>query len=190
MMKESYRERESDSLGHEGSQLVTNGIRGRKDFRKGLFSIFIDNLNPCVDLKGLWDFLKSFGKVRDVFLSSKMHHRRSFGFVRFESLDEASEVSKMVNGMLVYDWRISAKVASYGWERKKFHACRYHGECGTNGCLMVSDGEGKECFLKAGLGKNRNFVKVVRGGGVGSRQLKCHGSRSCTDVVKNGQERN
>ncbi|KAK1559313.1 hypothetical protein Q3G72_013129 [Acer saccharum] len=39
----------------------------------------------------------------------------------------------------------------------------HHGERGTNGYSMTSDGEGKESFHKAGLGKNRTFVEMVTG---------------------------
>lgn len=37
----------------------------------------------------------------------------------------------------------------------------HHGEHGTNGYSTTSDGEGKESFHKAGLGKNRTFVEMV-----------------------------
>ena len=51
----------------ERSSLKANN--GRDDFRENLVSIFVDNLNPVVDQKGLWGIFKSFGLVRDLHLS-------------------------------------------------------------------------------------------------------------------------
>ncbi|KAK3221599.1 hypothetical protein Dsin_008624 [Dipteronia sinensis] len=88
-VREKVIERFSHVLRHE----VEN------DFRENLFSIFVDNLNPKVDLVCLWEFFKSFGKVRDVFLSSKNSSRRCcFAFVRFESMEEAERVAKEASG--------------------------------------------------------------------------------------------
>ena len=58
--REFSSERESDSLGREGSQFAINDRFLRKDFWDGLFSIFIDNLNLAVDLKELWRFFQGF----------------------------------------------------------------------------------------------------------------------------------
>ncbi|KAK2638858.1 hypothetical protein Ddye_026653 [Dipteronia dyeriana] len=56
-------ERRPGSLGREESQVVVNGgILGR-DVRESLFSIFINNLNPRLDLLGLWKFFKLYGKI-------------------------------------------------------------------------------------------------------------------------------
>ena len=98
-MLEGFSERESGFLGREGSQSATNGRVSRKDFRDGLFSIFIDHLNPAVELKVLWDFFKAFGRVRDVFLSARFcHTRSSFAFVSFGMWEEANKVANMVYG--------------------------------------------------------------------------------------------
>ncbi|KAK2643838.1 hypothetical protein Ddye_019033 [Dipteronia dyeriana] len=87
---------------------------GRKDFRDGLVSIFIGNLNPEIDSMGLWGIFKVFGKVRDVYLSSKKNFNGSvFAFIRFGTLEEAGKVAKNVNGMHVYGRPIVAKVATY-----------------------------------------------------------------------------
>ena len=74
----------------------------KKDFRLSLVSIYVDNLNPVVDLKGLWGIFKEFGHVRDIFLSSTKRFRRSrYAFVRFVSLDEAKRVVGLTIGMHV-----------------------------------------------------------------------------------------
>ncbi|KAK3229124.1 hypothetical protein Dsin_001005 [Dipteronia sinensis] len=93
---------------------------GGKDFRESLFSIFIGNLNPIVDMAGLWGMFKPFGNEWDVFLSSKKNYRRRcYAFIRFETLEEACKVASKVDGMHIYRWPISAKVAEYDWSRRR-----------------------------------------------------------------------
>ena len=49
------------------------------------------------------DNFKPFGKVKDVFLSSKSVSRRScYAFIRFATLEEACKMSMKVNGMREY----------------------------------------------------------------------------------------
>ncbi|KAK0602648.1 hypothetical protein LWI29_035654 [Acer saccharum] len=93
---------------------------GMRDYRNSLFSIFVDNLNPQVDVKGLWGIFKVFGKVRDVFLSSRSSPRKSaFAFIRFAKSEEALKVAKITNGMHVYSWPIRTKVADYGRSNRR-----------------------------------------------------------------------
>ncbi|KAK3219527.1 hypothetical protein Dsin_013497 [Dipteronia sinensis] len=93
---------------------------GNRDFRENLFSIFVDNLNSKVDVACLWEIFKSFGRVRDVFLSSKSTSRgKCFSFIRFESLEEARRVAENVNGKSVYGWLINSKVAAFGWKNRR-----------------------------------------------------------------------
>ncbi|KAK3200445.1 hypothetical protein Dsin_023860 [Dipteronia sinensis] len=90
----------------------------RKDFRDKLVSVFVDNLSPVVDLAGLWGIFKPFGVVRDVFFSLKMNTRTiCYAFIRFTTIEEARKVVDKVNGMHVYGWPITAKVADYGWDK-------------------------------------------------------------------------
>ncbi|KAK1554877.1 hypothetical protein Q3G72_018635 [Acer saccharum] len=92
----------------------------RRDFRRKLVSIFVDNLNPVVDVKGLWGIFKAFGLVRDFHLSSLMSYRRSrYAFVRFASIEEAKRVVELTNGMHVYGWPILAKVANLDWNNRR-----------------------------------------------------------------------
>ncbi|KAK3200311.1 hypothetical protein Dsin_023726 [Dipteronia sinensis] len=68
----------------------------------------------------LWRIFKSFGKVRDVYLPSKKSLQGiCFGFIRFGSVEEAVTVANKVNGMVVDGHRLSAKVSSYGWNRRR-----------------------------------------------------------------------
>ncbi|KAK2651612.1 hypothetical protein Ddye_011468 [Dipteronia dyeriana] len=118
-MKEKGRDNASErrpySFSYERNQEANNGRVLRKDFRDSLVSIFIGNLSPVVDSEALWRFFKHFGKVRDVYLSSKKSYcGRCFGFIRFESEEEATKLAKSLNGLDVYGCQMSAKVASYG----------------------------------------------------------------------------
>ncbi|KAK3227439.1 hypothetical protein Dsin_007301 [Dipteronia sinensis] len=75
----------------------------KKDFRDGLVSIVVDNINPVVDNTCMWSVFKPFGRVRDVFLSSNDNGRRSrFAFIRFETLEEATKVARLTDGMHIY----------------------------------------------------------------------------------------
>ncbi|KAK1592860.1 hypothetical protein Q3G72_031542 [Acer saccharum] len=109
-MSENRRER---SFGAKG--LARSG-----DFRANLVMIFLDNLNPVVDQKGLWGIFKAFGIVRDLYLSPKSKNRRScYAFVRFATIEEAERVARLVNGMHVYGWPIVFKMADLDWSNRK-----------------------------------------------------------------------
>ncbi|KAK3198031.1 hypothetical protein Dsin_021446 [Dipteronia sinensis] len=72
-------------------------LEGNYDFRSNLVSVFIDNLNPVIDLKGLWSIFRSFGLVQDIYLSPKSRSRRScFAFVRFATREEATRKKSSV----------------------------------------------------------------------------------------------
>ncbi|KAK2654193.1 hypothetical protein Ddye_014049 [Dipteronia dyeriana] len=63
---------------------------------------------------------KPFGKVRDIFLSSKKTFRRScYAFIRFETLEEDRKVALMVDGMHIYGWPINTKVVEYDWNDRR-----------------------------------------------------------------------
>ncbi|KAK1567989.1 hypothetical protein Q3G72_019065 [Acer saccharum] len=90
------------------------------DFREGLFSIFLDNLNPVVDQARLWGIFKQFGLVRDVFLSSRNNSRRSaYAFIRFATLAEATKVARDTDGMHIYGWPIVSKLATSSWRNRR-----------------------------------------------------------------------
>ncbi|KAK3189697.1 hypothetical protein Dsin_029258 [Dipteronia sinensis] len=92
----------------------------KRDFRDNLHSVFVDNLNPKVDLVSLWGIFKSFGRVRDVYLSPNNGQRKMcFAFVRFDTMEEANKVATMVNDMHVYSWQITTKVATYDWNKRR-----------------------------------------------------------------------
>ncbi|KAK3199272.1 hypothetical protein Dsin_022687 [Dipteronia sinensis] len=141
-MRERVSERNSKTIGHGGKKRAeTVGHGGEKDFRDCLHSIFVDNLNPKVVEVNLWGFFKRYGRVRDVFLSSKNISRRScFAFIRFESLEEARRVAESVNGKNVIGWTINSKVAAFGWKNGRVGAAKKFG-LRVGGGGSVEDGK-------------------------------------------------
>ena len=130
MRREKASVRSSHTVGLDGRRFVDpffkdqHGVKNRvpvqKDFRKNLCSVFLDNINPQVDVECLWEVFKVFGRVKDVYLSSKKRPRRSlFAFICFDTLEEATKVASTVAGMHVYGWPISAKVAEQDWNSRK-----------------------------------------------------------------------
>ncbi|KAK1577023.1 hypothetical protein Q3G72_018522 [Acer saccharum] len=80
------------------------------------------------DSLGLWEVFKLYGKVRDVYLSPKKSSRRNcFGFIRFETMEEATKVVKLVDGLPVFGWPIRAKMASFGWNSRRFSCSKQNG---------------------------------------------------------------
>ncbi|KAK1567360.1 hypothetical protein Q3G72_011288 [Acer saccharum] len=110
----------------------------------------------------LWEGFKPFGKVRDVFIASKKSTRRcSFGFIRFESMEEAIKVVSMVNGMYVHGWPISAKVASIGWSSRRKAVSKKGNEHGVHGLSSARVMDGLDKVFKASDDRNRSFVEVL-----------------------------
>ncbi|KAK2642594.1 hypothetical protein Ddye_024357 [Dipteronia dyeriana] len=127
------REWEVRGLDYGGGEMMRQKVRDigsgfhevgeRRDFRENLFTIFLDNLNPKVDHRSLWEIFMKYGMVRDVFISSKKSARSSsFAFVRFESLKEATMVVKQTYGLAVHGWLLRTNVASYDWKNRKSSA--------------------------------------------------------------------
>ena len=112
-----------------------------------------------MDPVGLWNIFKPFGRVRDVYLSSKSRARRSlFAFIRFETMEEATKVARLTNKMYVYGWPIVSKVASYGWNKR----------INAEGLRHQNEAVSKEKGMKGGpvkqsINGNKTFVEVLKG---------------------------
>ncbi|KAK2654827.1 hypothetical protein Ddye_014683 [Dipteronia dyeriana] len=122
----------------------------------------MDNLSPKVDQLGLWGMFKPFGKVRDVYLFSKINSRKSnFAFIRFESKEEAIKVARTTNGMHVYGWPVLAKVASVGWNSRRQQDLNQHQVRGQASESYVKFT--KEEVVDERLKRNRSFVEALVG---------------------------
>ncbi|KAK2661896.1 hypothetical protein Ddye_000470 [Dipteronia dyeriana] len=154
---------------------IALGCSVSKDFRDSLQSIFVDNINPSVESTCLWSTFKAFGKVRDVYLSSKTSSRKSkFDFVRFETIEEANKVVMSTNGMHIHGRPISSKVASYGWNNRRFRVER---RTGWNYDSGVS---------RAGQSFNQNnslsfstFADVVKGENLRNHEKRMEKEEKC-----------
>ncbi|KAK1553277.1 hypothetical protein Q3G72_032047 [Acer saccharum] len=112
------------------------GNDGRRDFRTNLVSVFVGNLNPIVDQKGLWGIFKAFGLVRDIHLSPKLRNRRScYAFVQFAMVDEAIRVARITNGL--------------DWEEKYSESYSGPGKC-------MKNKDGNEVAANEGAAKSSN----------------------------------
>ncbi|KAK3193643.1 hypothetical protein Dsin_024953 [Dipteronia sinensis] len=92
---------EEDDIGH----VEKWHVRGRKDFKESLFSIFIDNLNPKVYVACSWGVFKVFGRARDIFLFSKNSSRKRV-------LKAFSFISKVNRRLISWDFSFSSLYVS------------------------------------------------------------------------------
>ena len=135
---------------------------GEKDFRSSLFSIFVDNVHPSVDQRCLWDYFKSLGRVRDIFLAAGQRSRRSkFAFIRFSTLEEAEKVARRSNGSIICGWRISSKVATFGWEKRRVEG---RTDERSDAFKRRSQGWNSE-VARDDMGRVKTFAEMVSGEG-------------------------
>ncbi|KAK2634544.1 hypothetical protein Ddye_029336 [Dipteronia dyeriana] len=109
----------------------------------------------------LLGLFKTFGKVRNVFLSAENSSRRSrFAFIRFEIVNEAIKVAKTTNGMHVYSWPIVTKLAEFGRDKRNFSESKTSHVVGIEKELKQGS---KRFQTKMVFEKGRSFTKVARG---------------------------
>ncbi|KAK2654263.1 hypothetical protein Ddye_014119 [Dipteronia dyeriana] len=103
-MREKVRESLSEKAGEEENKVSRPKVRGsRKDVRDDLYSIFVDNLNPLMDLVGLWNLFKSFGK----------------GYLSFVEVEERKSRCKVKGSQIDGGTEVPTKIAFMSWNNNK-----------------------------------------------------------------------
>ncbi|KAH7839352.1 hypothetical protein Vadar_003088 [Vaccinium darrowii] len=82
---------------------------------RNVVTIYVDNLSEDMDAAWLGQIFSKYGCVLDAFIPKKRSRgfNSKFGFVRFGSLREAEEAISSMNGMIIRDKEMLAKVATF-----------------------------------------------------------------------------
>lgn len=96
--------------------------RAEEDGRAKLVSVFISNLSCRIPRSALWEAFNSYGKVMDVFIKFTSFKPFTFGFVRYQSVEECERAISEAN-LRWMDWRvIGVKKADVGWSDRKIRS--------------------------------------------------------------------
>ncbi|XVF38856.1 hypothetical protein REPUB_Repub20aG0138100 [Reevesia pubescens] len=83
-----------------------------------VFTVFVNNVPPKVHWRWLKRVFQRFGNVVDVFIPKKRNRMGSkMGFVRFQSVSEARNAQRQLNGVWFLDYRIRVNFAIYNPRR-------------------------------------------------------------------------
>ncbi|KAL7211067.1 hypothetical protein ACSBR2_014032 [Camellia fascicularis] len=90
------------------------GPRGYEE-RRGLFTVFVDNIPSSLDAKSLFKLFNKFGVVKDVFIPFKRRKATNtrFGFVKFDCHVASDMAVQKTNGILVDDKVLVVKYATH-----------------------------------------------------------------------------
>ena len=74
--------------------------------KSGSGNIFIKNLDPSIDNKALHDTFSAFGNILSCKVAMEGEQSRGFGFVHYETREQALAAIEAVNGMLLNDRQV------------------------------------------------------------------------------------
>ena len=120
--------------------------------KSGAGNIFIKNLDKTVDTRTLHDTFSQFGNILSCKVAMDEHaNSRGFGFVQFETAEEANEAISKVNGMLLQDKRLFVGPFIPRSERESANGERRFTNCYVKNLPdSVSDGDFETAFKKYG----------------------------------------
>jgi len=120
--------------------------------KSGAGNIFIKNLDKTVDTRTLHDTFSQFGNILSCKVAMDEHaNSRGFGFVQFETAEEANEAISKVNGMLLQDKRLFVGPFIPRSERESANGERRFTNCYVkNFPDTVSDDDFQKAFEKHG----------------------------------------
>ncbi|KAE8729357.1 hypothetical protein F3Y22_tig00003721pilonHSYRG00352 [Hibiscus syriacus] len=92
----------------EGQPNIVNG------FKKGCYTIFIENVSEKIHWKRLGSIFGSHGQVIDAFIPKKRNSKGfRFGFIRFATIEEARTAISKMNGNHIYGNKIRVSLTKY-----------------------------------------------------------------------------
>jgi polyadenylate-binding protein len=120
--------------------------------KSGAGNIFIKNLDKSVDTRTLHDTFSQFGNILSCKVAMDEHaNSRGFGFVQFETAEEANEAMSKVNGMLLQDKKLFVGPFIPRSERESTNGERRFTNCYVkNFPESVSDADFEASFKKHG----------------------------------------
>ena len=120
--------------------------------KSGAGNIFIKNLDKTVDTRTLHDTFSQFGNILSCKVAMDEHtNSRGFGFVQFETAEEANEAISKVNGMLLQDKRLFVGPFIPRSERESANGERRFTNCYVKNLPdTVSDADFEAAFKKHG----------------------------------------
>ncbi|XVF60748.1 hypothetical protein PTKIN_Ptkin08bG0073300 [Pterospermum kingtungense] len=89
------------------------------EWRGGLPTVFINNLNRRVSKSALWEAFNQYGVVMDVFISFRSKKPFTFAFVRYKSESECRRAVAAGNQRIIDNRIISVRRAQYRWSNRK-----------------------------------------------------------------------
>ncbi|XVF38859.1 hypothetical protein REPUB_Repub20aG0138400 [Reevesia pubescens] len=122
-----------------------------------VFTVFVNNVPPKVHWRWLRRVFQRFGNVVDVFIPKKRNRMGSkMGFVRFQSVSEARNAQRQLNGVWFLDYRIRVNFAIYNPRRN------YWRKMGVIHKEILFLGEEKSPQPTMNMEQNQNFTNVAR----------------------------
>lgn len=149
-----------DRLGHRGFAHLPRRWVPREPPSRGenqvVTTVFVDGLHMGMAKEWLFDKFSEVGRVRDVYVSSKVrkYSRDAFGFVRYGKKAEALLAIKKFHGVEVKGKKLSVTLAKYNKQGRLYQVDRGTRDTNTT----------KQKFIKyPSFRDERRYIDVVKG---------------------------
>ncbi|KAK9286667.1 hypothetical protein L1049_015068 [Liquidambar formosana] len=115
--------------------ILSGGSKSSKARWENMISVLMDNLPLGMDQVYLKNIFSWYGKVWDSFIPNKKRKgsNSKFGFIRFESIEEARTAIFRLNGVAFRHLKLIVKLANFGWDSLIKNSSTYERECSKNG---------------------------------------------------------
>ncbi|CAL5380603.1 unnamed protein product [Camellia sinensis] len=135
-----------------------SGGAQNKEGKKGIFTVFVDNIPSAMDANVLFKLFTKFGIVKDAFIPFKRRNvtNSRFGFVRYDCRIATSVAIQKANGLLVDDMMLVVKMATYNRSSSTNHNRRKSQD--ARRCLNATHIRGNAAYVG-----HRSFAEVLKG---------------------------